>query len=83
VGEVVLFSIFFVRERNAVVHCVEERFVFLDQGDSFYMLLHGECMMDVGGCACAVRSGNVTVSRKVMIRTVVTVPSGSIMNFND
>jgi hypothetical protein len=30
VGEIVLFRIFFVRERNAVVHCVEERFVFLD-----------------------------------------------------
>jgi hypothetical protein len=47
------------------------------------VLLNGECMMDVEGCAGAVRSGNVTVSRKVMIRTVVTVPSGSIMNFND
>jgi hypothetical protein len=47
------------------------------------VLLNGECMMEVGGCASAVRCGNVTVSRKVMIRTVVTVPSGSIMNFND
>ena len=47
------------------------------------MLLNGEWMMDVEGRAGAVRSRNVTVSRKVMIRTVVTVPSGSIMNFND
>jgi hypothetical protein len=39
--------------------------------------------MEVEGCTGAERSGNVTVSRKVMIRTVVTVPSGSIMNFND
>jgi hypothetical protein len=47
------------------------------------VLLNGECMMDAGDCTGTVRSGNVTVSRKVMIRTVVTVPSGSIMNFND
>jgi hypothetical protein len=49
------------------------------------VLLNGEVMMDVEGCEGRAPwgSGNVTVSRKVIMKIVRAVPRGRIMNFND
>jgi hypothetical protein len=93
-SKIVFFRVLFIRERHAVVKCVEEGFVFMDQGDAFYVVMvpsykahcgvDGEWTMDVfGDVGCRAWSGKETVSRKVMMKIVSTVANGRMMNFND
>jgi hypothetical protein len=76
------------------VYGVEERFVFLYQRDAVGQVVvpfhetqcgvEGEWMMDVfGEVGLEMWSEKDTVSRRVMIRIVVIVARGRIMNFID